>query len=84
MLLTSKITRKNQKWPRNSSLYEQERKWLSKFKLNLFFICGSELLNLLLVHDLGAETNISDVYCSSCDLYFIVKSKMYVILVIYY
>ena len=44
-----------------------------------FFICGSELLDLLILYDLGAETNISDVYCSSSDLYFIIKSEMDVI-----
>ena len=49
-----------------------------------FFIYGSELLNLLILYDLGAKTNISDVYCSSSDLYFIVKSKMDVVLDIYY
>ena len=49
-----------------------------------FFVCGSELLNLLILYDLGAETNISDVYCSSFALYCIVKSKMDVILDIYY
>ena len=57
----------------------------SKCKLNrFFFVCGSELLNLLILYDLGAEKNISDVYCSSSDLYFIVKTKINVILDIYY
>ena len=32
--------------------------------------------NLLILYELGAETNIFDVYCSSSDLYFIVKSKV--------
>ena len=51
----------------------------------LFVICSSKLLNLLLLFlGLGAEKNISDVYCSSSDLYFIVKSQMESILVIYY
>ena len=36
--------------------------------LNFFLICGSELLNLVILCDLGAETSISDVYCSSSDL----------------
>ena len=49
-----------------------------------FFITSSELFNLLILHDLGAETNISDVYCSSSDLNIIEKSKMDVILDIYY
>ena len=38
-----------------------------------FFICGSELLILLILYDLGAETNISDVYCSSSDLAYIYR-----------
>ena len=58
---------------RNSSPYEQETKWLSKCTFNLFFICGSELLILLILYDLGAETNISDVYCSSSDLAYIYR-----------
>ena len=33
-----------------------------------FFICGSELLNLLILCDLGAETSIYGVYCSSSEL----------------
>ena len=44
-----------------------------------FFIYDSELLDLLILYDLGgggAETNISDVYCSSSDLCFIVNSMM--------
>ena len=52
--------------------------------LTSFFIYGSELLNLLILYDLGAETNISDVYYSLSDLYFIVKFKMDVILHIFY
>ena len=36
--------------------------------LTSFLICGSELLNLLILCDLGAETSISGVYCSSSDL----------------
>ena len=51
---------------------------------NFVFVCGSELLNLLNLYDFEAETNISDVYCSSSDLYFIVKSKIDVIVDIYY
>ena len=61
----------------------KKTKWLSKCKL-IFFFCGSELLNLLILYDLGVKTNISDVYCSSSDLYFIAKAKMNVILDIYY
>ena len=33
----------------------------------LFSICGSKLLNLFILYDLGGEENISDVYCSSSD-----------------
>ena len=55
-----------------------------KMNVKPFFMCGSELLNLLILYDLGAETNISDVYCSSSELYVIVEYKMDVILVIYY
>ena len=47
-------------------------------------MCGSELLNLFILYKLGAETNISDFYCLSSELYFIVKSNMDVILHIYY
>ena len=52
--------------------YEQKTKWLSKCKLNLWF-----------VYDLAAETHISNVYFVSSDLYFIAKSKMDVILPIH-
>ena len=34
----------------------------------LFFICGSNLRNMFILDDMGAEENISDVYCSSSDL----------------
>ena len=39
--------------------------------------------SLCFLHDLGAESHISDVYFSSDDLYIIVKSKMTPILHIY-
>ena len=48
-----------------------------------FLVCRTRMLNSLCLHDLGAETLISDVYFSSFDLYFIVKSKMAVVLHIY-
>ena len=83
-LLTSKFKRKNPKWPRNSPSYEQATKWLSKCKLKLFFICGTELLNLFILYDFGDRKNIPDVNCSSPELKFIVKSKMDVISHIYY
>ena len=47
-------------------------------------MCGTKLLNLLILYELGAETNISDFYCLSSELYFTVKSNMDVILHIYY
>ena len=51
---------------------------------HLFCICGSRLLNLWGFYDLQAVTHISVyVYISSSDLYFIVKSKVDVILHIY-
>ena len=52
--------------------------------LTSFFICGSELLNLLILCDLGVKTSFSGVYCSLSDLQFIVQSKMEVILHVYY
>ena len=46
------------------------------------------MLNLLILCDLGggrgAETSISDVYCLSSDLWFIVKFNMDDIFHIYY
>ena len=50
----------------------------------LFSISGSKLLNLFILYDLGVKQNVADVYCSSSDLYFIIKSKMGAILHIYY
>ena len=41
------------------------------------------MFNLFILYDLGAEENISDVYCLSSDLYFIIKSKMDTILLNY-
>ena len=38
-----------------------------KMCIKPFFISGSELLNLFILCDLGAETNISGVYCLSSD-----------------
>ena len=35
---------------------------------SFFSICGSEMLNLLILCDLGAETSISDVHCLSLCL----------------
>ena len=64
----------NTKWPRHSSLLH---KMAIRIKIYIFFICGSTLLNLLFVYDLGAET---DVYFLSFDVHFIAKFKMDVIL----
>ena len=48
-----------------------------------FFIRGLGLLNVLLLYDLGPKQTFM-MFISSSDLYFIVKSKMDVILHIYY
>ena len=77
------LLRKNPKWPRHSPSNEQKIKWLSKCKWTPFLICRTRLLNLLCLNDLGAETLIYDVYFSSFDLYFMVNSKMAVVLHIY-
>ena len=45
---------------------KQDKKYI--IYITSFLICGSELLNLLILCDLGAETSISGVYCSSSDL----------------
>ena len=52
----------------------------------LFFYLWPEITQFFFIifYDLGAEANIFDVYCSSSDLYFIVKSKMNAFLPIYY
>ena len=41
------------------------------------------MLNILFFYDLGTESLMSDVYLSLPDVYFIVKSKIAVILHIY-
>ena len=65
----STFEKKKPKWPRNLPSYEQEKNGYQNVNLTSFFlICGSELLNLLILCDLGAETSISGVYCLSSDL----------------
>ena len=34
----------------------------------MLFVARTELLNLLILYNFGAKTNIFDVYCSSSDL----------------
>ena len=64
--------------------YEQKNKIGIKMSIkHLFGFCGSRLLNLRVLCDLVTKTHIYDFYFSLSDLYFIVKSKMDVILHIY-
>ena len=48
-------------WTRNNTTIKIQIK-------PLFSICGAKVPNLFILYDLGAEENISDVYCSSSDL----------------
>ena len=65
MLLTSKLERKTLNGRDIYLHINKKQNGYQNVNEISFFICGSELLNVLI---LVAETSISDVYCSSSDL----------------
>ena len=64
--------------------WEKIKMAIKNVNSTFFLVCRTEMLNLCFLHNLGTEKLMSDVYLSSFDLDCIVKSKMAVILHIYF